>query len=107
MQLVLVRFWQLTCTHANFGSVRALKHQPAVSQLRSSATRGEIEAVARDAVEPIGQEFKHQEACDLMTRRLCVPGATYHEQQEAKESVRTALLKLRLAVTQPWKCNES
>lgn len=66
----------------------------AVRQLHASATRAEIEGVARQAVEPIGQEFEHHEACDLMARRLFVNGATYHEQQEAKESVKMALLKL-------------
>jgi hypothetical protein len=77
--------WQIRATNAAYQTI---------GQLHASASWAEIEAIARDAVEPIGQEFEHQEACDLMARRLCVNGATYHEQLEAKEFVKTALLKL-------------
>ncbi len=77
--------WQIRATKAAYQSV---------GQLHASATWAEIEAVARDAVDPIRQEFEHQEACDLIARRLNVSGATSRELQDARESVRTALLKL-------------
>jgi hypothetical protein len=77
--------WQIQATNAAYQAIGQLQPQHRGRRLRLSHVT---------SVEPIGQEFEHQEACDPMARRLCVNGATYHEQQEAKESVKTALLRL-------------
>jgi hypothetical protein len=66
--------WQIQATNAAYQAIGQLQPQHRGRRLRLSHVT---------SVEPIGQEFEHQEACDPMARRLCVNGATYHEQQEA------------------------
>lgn len=68
----------------------------AVQQLSESATPVEIQAVARNAIEPARQEFEHRQACDVLARQTYLNGATQEELEEARMAVKHALLKVAI-----------
>jgi excisionase family DNA binding protein len=77
--------WQVRAKHAARARVR---------ELGDDATIGEVEVFARQAIEPIIQEFEHQKACKQIVSGLHISGGTSVDQEEGKELVREALLHL-------------
>jgi excisionase family DNA binding protein len=63
----------------------------AVGRLREEARYHEMEIAAEEAVQPIVQEYEHQEACRRIVRLVYVCGATSEEREAAEEAVRQAL----------------
>jgi hypothetical protein len=72
----------------------------AVGKLRTEASSGEMKAAASQAVQPVIREYQHQQACQRTAAWIYVSGASWSEQEEAKEAVREALAALPIGATQ-------
>jgi hypothetical protein len=66
----------------------------AVRKVREEASYSEMETAAVQAVQPMIHEYDHQQACQRIVGRVYIFGATWEEQEAAKEAVRNALAAL-------------
>jgi hypothetical protein len=71
----------------------------AVGRVRAEASYEEMETAAVQAVQPMIGEYEHEEACHRIVGRVFLYGATWEEQQAAKESVRKALEAVPIGAT--------
>jgi hypothetical protein len=72
----------------------------AVTGIRAEADYGEMETAAIQAIQPMIREHDHLKACRTALLGIYVPGATWQEQEEAKEAVQNALAQLPIGATQ-------
>jgi hypothetical protein len=72
----------------------------AIGKLQAEASIGEMKTAASQAVQPMIREYQHQQACQRTAAWVYVSGASWSEQEEAKEAVREALAALPIGATQ-------
>jgi excisionase family DNA binding protein len=72
----------------------------AVGKLHAEASSGEMKTAASQAVQPMIREYEHHQACQRIVAGVYVSGATWNEQEEAKEALREVLAALPIGATQ-------
>jgi hypothetical protein len=72
----------------------------ALDDLRPGATDWEMQETAKQAVQPVVQEYEHDEACKLILACVNLPGATSEELQDARDATKEALAELPIGAGQ-------